>query len=66
MWEEINGFEIIVNGTFRYQGRLCVPDIGTLRERILVKGHELHYSTHSSSTKMYHDTKEIYCWNNMQ
>ncbi|XP_070017341.1 uncharacterized protein [Nicotiana sylvestris] len=54
------------DGTLRYQGRLCVPDIYCLRERIMVEAHTSKYSVHPGSTKMYHDLKEVYWWNNMK
>ncbi|XP_070056295.1 uncharacterized protein [Nicotiana tomentosiformis] len=54
------------DGTLRYQGRLCVPNVGGLRERIMTEAHASRYSVHPSSTKMYHDLKEIYWWNDMK
>ncbi|XP_070023213.1 uncharacterized protein [Nicotiana sylvestris] len=54
------------DGTLWYQGRLCVPDIDGLRERIMAKAHTSRYSVHPGSTKMYHDLKEVYRWNNMK
>ncbi|XP_070039379.1 uncharacterized protein [Nicotiana tomentosiformis] len=54
------------DGTLRYQGRLCVPNVGGLCERILTEAHTSRYSVHPGSTKMYHDLKEDYCWNNMK
>ena len=53
-------FEVSGYGTLRYQGRLCVPNVGGLRQRILAEAHESCYVVHPSSTKMYHDLKEIY------
>ncbi|XP_070042482.1 uncharacterized protein [Nicotiana tomentosiformis] len=54
------------DGTLRYRGRLCVPDIDGLRERIMSEAHNSRYSIHPGSTKMYHDLKEIYWWNDMK
>uniref|UniRef100_A0A1S4B820 Integrase zinc-binding domain-containing protein n=1 Tax=Nicotiana tabacum TaxID=4097 RepID=A0A1S4B820_TOBAC len=55
------------DGTLRYQGRLCVPDIDDIRERIMVEAHSFKYSIHPGSTKtMYHDFKEVDWWNNMK
>ena len=59
-------FEISGDGTLRYQGRLCVPDIDGLRQRILVEAHKSCYVVHPSSTKMYHDLKEIYRLNSIK
>ncbi|XP_060200298.1 uncharacterized protein LOC132628537, partial [Lycium barbarum] len=54
------------DGTLRYRGRLCVPDVDGLRERIMAEAHNSRYSIHPGSTKMYHDLKEIYWWNDMK
>ncbi|XP_070045414.1 uncharacterized protein [Nicotiana tomentosiformis] len=45
------------DGTLRYQGRLCVPNVDGLRKRIMTDAHTSSYSEHTSSTKMYHDLK---------
>ncbi|XP_070039468.1 uncharacterized protein [Nicotiana tomentosiformis] len=54
------------DGTLRYQGRLCVPNVDGLRERIMGEAHTSRYSVHLGSTKMYHDLKEVYWWNDMK
>ncbi|XP_070041108.1 uncharacterized protein [Nicotiana tomentosiformis] len=54
------------DGTLRYQGRLCVPNVDGLRERIMAEAHTSRYSVHQGSTKMYHDLKDVYCWNVMK
>ncbi|XP_070014369.1 uncharacterized protein [Nicotiana sylvestris] len=54
------------DGTLRYQGLLCVPDIDDLREWIMVEAHTSRYSVHPGSTKIYHDLKEVYWWNNLK
>ncbi|XP_070010226.1 uncharacterized protein [Nicotiana sylvestris] len=54
------------DGTLRYQGCLCVLDIDGLQERIMAEAHTSRYSVHPGSTKMYHDLKEVYLWNNMK
>ena len=48
------------DGVLRYQGRLCVPDVDGLRDRILEEAHGSRYSIHPGSTKMYHDLREIF------
>ncbi len=50
------------DGVLRYQGRLCVPDVDGLKDRILEEAHGSRYSIRTGSTKMYHDLKKIYCW----
>ncbi|XP_019248426.1 PREDICTED: uncharacterized protein LOC109227684 [Nicotiana attenuata] len=54
------------DGTLRYQGRLCVPNIDGLRERIMIEGHTSRYFVHLGFTKMHHDLKEVYRWNGMK
>ncbi|WMV50717.1 hypothetical protein MTR67_044102 [Solanum verrucosum] len=48
------------DGVFRYQGRLCVPDVDGLREKILDEAHGSRYSIQPRATKMYRDLREIY------
>ena len=45
------------DGVLRYQGRLYVPDVYGLRDRILEEAHGSHYSIHLGSMKMYHDQR---------
>ncbi|XP_070006763.1 uncharacterized protein [Nicotiana sylvestris] len=45
------------DGALRLQGRLCVPNIDGLRERILEEAYILRYSIHPSATKMYRDLR---------
>ena len=40
-------------GVLRYQGRLCVPDVGELRQHILEEAHNSRYFIHPNVTKMY-------------
>ncbi|XP_075099287.1 uncharacterized protein LOC142176116 [Nicotiana tabacum] len=54
------------DGTLQYQGRLCVLNVDGLRERIMAEAHTYRYSVHPGSTKMYHDLKEVYWWNNLK
>ena len=54
------------HGVLCYQGRLCVPDVGELRQHILVEDYNSMYSIHEGATKMYHDLREVYKWNDMK
>jgi hypothetical protein len=47
-------------GIVWFKGRICVPDIESLRETILKEAHDLDYSIHPRSTKMYQDLKQRY------
>ncbi|XP_075109176.1 uncharacterized protein LOC142180967 [Nicotiana tabacum] len=59
-------FGIGKDGALRYQSRLCVPNVAGLREKIMNEIHQSRYSIHPGSTKMYHDVKEQYWWDNMK
>jgi hypothetical protein len=54
------GFRIDDNGTLWFVKRICVPKVKAIREAILREAHELAYSIHPGSTKMYLDLKERY------
>lgn len=45
-------------GTIRMGERLCVPENKELKDLILTEAHQIQYSIHPSSTKMYQDLKE--------
>jgi hypothetical protein len=47
-------------GTIWFNNRICVPEIGNLRETILKEAHDSDYSIHPGSTKMYQDLKQKY------
>jgi hypothetical protein len=42
-----------------FHDRICVPDIPEIKELILKEAHEMPYSIHPRSTKMYMDLKEL-------
>ncbi|XP_075108935.1 uncharacterized protein LOC142180766 [Nicotiana tabacum] len=54
------------DGMLSYQGRLCVPNVDSLQERIMTEAHNSRYFVHLGSTKMYRDLKEVYWWNDMK
>jgi hypothetical protein len=45
-----------------YKGRICVPNIKELKNKILHEAHESAYSIHPGRNKMYHDLKATYWW----
>jgi hypothetical protein len=49
-------------GTIWFKKRICVPDVGDLRKKILREAHDSAYSIHPGSTKMYQDLKQRYWW----
>ncbi|KAH0709413.1 hypothetical protein KY284_010840 [Solanum tuberosum] len=50
----------------RYQGRLCVPKVDELQERILEEVHSSKYSIHPGFTKMHRDLREAYWWSSLK
>ncbi|XP_070054476.1 uncharacterized protein [Nicotiana tomentosiformis] len=46
----------------RLRGRLCVPNVDGLRERILEEAHSSWYSIHPGATKMYRDLIQHFWW----
>jgi hypothetical protein len=44
-------------GVLWYKGRICVPNIKELKDKILREAHESTYSIHPGENKMYHDLK---------
>ena len=49
-------------GTMWFGKRICVPEVKSIRESILREAHDLAYSIHPGSTKMYLDLRERYWW----
>ena len=47
------------NGVLRYPGRLCVLDVGELRQHIVAKAHNSKHYIHLGATMMYHYFGEI-------
>jgi Integrase zinc binding domain/Integrase core domain len=47
-------------------GRLWVPKLGGLREKVLEEAHRSRYSIHPGSTKMYQDLRKGYWWPGMK
>jgi hypothetical protein len=64
--EEAPDFTEGEQGTVWFKNQLCVPETGDLRETILREAHDLAYSIHPGSTKMYQDLKQRYWWYGMK
>jgi hypothetical protein len=60
------GFSEDVEGVFQYKGRICVPNVIELKDKILHEEHESAYSIHPGGNKMYHDLKATYWWYGMK
>ncbi|KAH0778029.1 hypothetical protein KY290_009440 [Solanum tuberosum] len=64
--QRVLAFEQGGDGVLRFQGRLCVPMVDGLQEKIMDEAHSSRYSIHPGSTKMYRDLREVYWWNGMK
>jgi hypothetical protein len=53
-------------GMLWYKGRICVPNIKELKDKILHEAHESAYSIHPRGNKMYHNLKAAYWWYGMK
>jgi hypothetical protein len=49
-------------GVLWYKGRICVPNIKELKDKVFGEAHESTYSIHLGRNKMYHDLKATYWW----
>ena len=58
-------FSFQTNQILELKGRLCVPDVGELRQHILAEAYNSRYSIHPGATKMYRDLLEAYWWNDI-
>jgi hypothetical protein len=56
------GFSEDDEGVLWYKGRICVPNVKELRDKILHKAHETAYSIRTRGNKMYHDINITYWW----
>jgi hypothetical protein len=53
-------------GVLWYEGRIYVPNVKKLKDKILCEAHELAYSIHPGGNKMYQDLKATYWWYGMK
>jgi hypothetical protein len=60
--EKSPDFSVEEEGMLWYKGRICVPNIKELNDKILHEAHESAYSIHRGENKMYHDLNAIYWW----
>jgi hypothetical protein len=54
------------DGVLWYKGRIYVPNVKELKDKVLHKAHESAYSIHPGGNKMYHDLKATYWWYGMR
>jgi hypothetical protein len=48
-------------GVMWYKGRISVPNVKELKDKILPEAHKFAYSFHLGGNKMYHELKATYC-----
>jgi len=60
------GFTEDAQGVIWFKGRICVPDVKSIKKLVMREAHDLAYSLHPRSTKMYHDLKQYYWWYGMK
>ena len=61
--QRVLAFEERGHSVLKYQGRLCVPMVDRLQERVTEEAHSSIYSIHSGSTKINRDLREVCWWN---
>ncbi|WMV58523.1 hypothetical protein MTR67_051908, partial [Solanum verrucosum] len=49
-----------------FKGRICVPRVDDLIQKLLIESHGSCYFIHPGVTKMYRDLKRIYWWSGMK
>ena len=59
-------FVLSDDGIFRFRTRLCVPNDGDIRRKLLEKAHYSRLAVHPGGTKMYNDLKHNYWWASMK
>jgi sortase (surface protein transpeptidase) len=64
--EKSSGFSEDDEDVLWYKGRIYVPNIKELKDKILREAHESAYSIHPGGNKMYHDLKATYWWYGMK
>jgi hypothetical protein len=64
--EKSPGFSEDEVGVLWYNGRICVPNVKELKDKILRETHESTYSIHIGGNEMYHDLKTTYWWYGMK
>ena len=61
-----NDFAIDGSGGLLYKNKLCVPNDMELKKKILYESHNIVFTMHPRSNKMYQDMKQSYWWQGMK
>jgi hypothetical protein len=57
--EKSPGFSEDDESVLWYKGRICVPNVKELKDKVLHEAHESAYSIHPGGNKMYHDPRPL-------
>ena len=60
------GWTVHADGSLQYRGRVVVPQLTDLRDKILREFHCSRFAVHPSGTKMYQDLRRQYHWSGMK
>ena len=60
------GYSVNLEGLLLYRGGVYVPELGDLRELVMVEAHKAPYSAHLGVKKMHADLKQHYYWPGMK
>ena len=60
------GWAIHSDGSLRYRGRVVLPQLTDLKEKILREFHCSRFVVHPSGKKMYRDLRRQYYWSGMK
>jgi hypothetical protein len=64
--EKSSGFIEDDQGMLWYKGRIYVPNVKELKDKMLCEAHESVYYIHPGGNKMYHDLEATYWWYRMK
>ena len=59
-------FVLSDDGILRFRARLCVPNDGDLKRKLLEEAHCSRLAIHPRGTKMYKDLRQNYWWSSMK
>ena len=59
-------FVLYDDGILRFETRLCVPNNGDIRRKLLEEAHCSRLAVHPGGIKMYNDLKQNYWWAGMK
>ncbi|XP_042456745.1 uncharacterized protein LOC122041199 [Zingiber officinale] len=64
--EQQTGFSCDGNGILYFRGRLCVPELPSLKEDLLQEAHRSKFAIYPGGTCMYRDLRRSYWWAGMK